>query len=210
MFVKDTAARRRASLSGYATPNTTYQAMVGRIFVESPATGLTITQMHPVRYFVRRKVAGTKSQYSPVAITESFSLPLSLGISYKSDLTAIDGSARARFYCVVYSSYQGRTIETPISIDFGLSDDWTRETATLSSVLGPVQGYSAFIEVYNATGNLYFDNVNITHDSENWARDPGCNNISQSFTRAFFQVARAWVPVDVVEGVDFGSIYYNE
>src|SRR5665648_396992 len=31
MFVADTTARRRAGISGYATPNVLYQSMVGRI-----------------------------------------------------------------------------------------------------------------------------------------------------------------------------------
>lgn len=206
-FVVDTTERRKAGLGGYATPTTLYQSEVGRILVESPATGLQIEQAHPLTYFVQRKVTGTRSQYYAVEITENFTLPLAIEISYKTDLTPIDGAAFARFSCVVYSSYQGRTIETPVQIDFGMSDDWTRANASLSTVKGLVRGYSAFIEVYNARGNLYFDNVNITHDSENWARDPDCNNISLSFTKAFKQVARHWVATNISDGSDFGSIY---
>jgi hypothetical protein len=206
-FVVDTTERRKAGLSGYATPTDIYQSEVGRILVESPATGLIIEQAHPQTYYVQRKVTGTRSQYYPVAVNEPFTLPLDIEISYKTDLTAIDGSARARFFCVVYSSYQGLTIETPVSVDFGLSEDWTRASASLSAVLGLVRGYSAFIEVYNARGNLYFDNVNITHDSENWARDEDCNNVSLSFTKAFQQVARNWTALNIADGSDFGSIY---
>lgn len=209
MFVNDTAARRRAGISGYATPNNIYQSMVGRILVESPATGFLIEQAHPNTYFVLRKVTGTRSQYSPVPVSEPFGLPLEIAISYKSDLTSAGSGAFAKFYCVVYSNYQGRTIETPLVIDLPLSHDWERLTASLSHVVGAVRGYSAFIEIYNATGNLYFDNVSITHNSENWARDPDCSNVSQSFTRAFFQVSRAWVAPDPIEGADFGSIYFN-
>lgn len=208
MFVKDTSARRRAGESGFATPNTTYQAMVGRILVQSPATGLLIEQAHPSTYYVQRKVTGTRSQYQPVAVNELFSLPLSISIAYKTALTAAGASPRARFFCEVYSNYQGRDITTELAIDFGLTDDWQIASATLTQVLGHVKGYSAFIEVYNATGNLYFDNVQLTHNSENWARDPGCNNIAQAFTRAFFQVARHWVAVNPTDGVDFGSVYF--
>lgn len=207
-FVVDTCERRKAGHSGYATPNDIYQSEVGRILVEGPATGLTIEQPHPLTYYVYKKVTGTRSQYVPVPVVENFSLPLEIQISYKTDLTPLDGDARARFYCVLYSSYQGRTIETPCVVDFGLTDDWQRATASISSVKGLLRGYSAFIEVYNATGNLYFDNVAILHNSENWARDPDCNNISQSFTKAFAQVAKHWFPVDITEGADFGSFYF--
>jgi len=208
MFVQDTAARRRNGQSGYATPNTIYQSMVGRITVAAPATGLQLEQAHPSTYFVQKKVTGTKSQYSPQAVSEPITLPLTIGISWKSDLTAEGASPRARFFCIVYSSYQGRDIETVLEIPFGLSDDWTSDTATLSTVLGPVRGYSAFIEVYNARGDLYFDNINITHNGENWTRDPNCNNISQNFTRAFFQVARHWVATNPADGTDYGSVYF--
>jgi len=207
-FVVDTTERRKAGHAGYATPNELYQSEVGRILVESPATGLQIEQSHPLTYFVQRKVPGTRSQYVPVEIVEPFTLPLSIAISYSSDLTPIDGSAFARFFCRVYSSYQGRTIETDVSIDLGMTEDWTRETASISAVKGLVRGYSAFIEVYNARGNLYFDNLEINHDSENWARDPHCNNISLAFTGAFRQVAKHWIPTNISDGADFGSFYF--
>ncbi len=208
-FVVDTCERRKAGYSGYATPNEIYQSEVGRILVESPATGLQLEQAHPLNYFVQRKVTGTRSQYIPVAITEHIALPLSISISWKTDLTPLDGDARARFFCIIYSMYQGRTLENVVEIPFGMSDDWQRASAEIVSVLGPVKAYSAFIEVYNARGNLYFDNVNITHNEENWARDPDCNNISLSFTKAFFQVAKHWVATNITEGADFGSVYFE-
>lgn len=208
MFVVDTTERRKAGLSGYAMPNDIYQAKVGRIHVESPATGLQIEQDHPNTYYVQKKVTGTRSQYSPVPVSEPFGFPLEIAISWHTALTALDGSARARFYAEVYSSYQGRTLTHTLEIPFGMTDDWQRASASLSGVIGPVQGYSVFIEVYNAVGDLYFDNVLISHNSENWARDPDCNNISQEFTRAFFQVAKHWAPTNIADGADFGSIYF--
>jgi hypothetical protein len=209
MFVQDTAARRRAGLSGYATPNTTYHSMVGRIQVVSPATGLLLEQAHPSTYYVQKKVPLTKAQYAAVAISEPIGLPIVIGISWKTALTALDGSARARFLVTVISSYQGRDIETTVSIPFGMTDAWQHAIATLSTVLGPVRSYLAYIEVYNARGDLYFDNVDITHCGENWARDAICNNIGQNFTRAFYQVAKHWVATNISDGADFGSVYFN-
>lgn len=209
MFVVDTAARRRAAVAGYATPNDLYQANVGRIEVQSPATGLLIEQSHPLTYYVLKKVPLTRSQYSPVQIVENFSLPVEIAISWHTDLTSLGAGSRARFYIVLYSSYQGQTIETVLEIPFGMSDNWQRASASLSHVKGLLRGYNAFIEVFNATGNLYFDNVSIQHNGENWARDPKCENISQSFTNAFFQVAKHWVAVNPTSGSDFGSFYFT-
>ena len=208
MFVQDTAARIRAGVAGYATPNILYQSNVGHIEVVAPATGLKIEQAHPNVYYVLKKIAGTKAQYSPVPVSEPFSLPLTIGIAWHTALTAAGTSPRARFFCNIISSYQGRNIVTPVEIDFGLNDAWQSATATLSTVLGTPRYYEAFIEVYNARGDLYFDNVNISHDGENWARDPLCNNISQEFTHAFIQVAKHWAPVDIADGAQYGSMYF--
>lgn len=208
MFVQDTSYRMKAGVSGYATPSTIYQCNVGRIEVVAPATGLQIEQPHPSSYFVQKKVAGTKAQYAPVEIYEPFSLPLTIGISYHTDLIAEGASPRARFFCNVISSYQGLDIVTPVAIDFGLSDAWQHATATLSTVVGLPRYYEAYIEVYNARGNLYFDDVNIYHGAENWARDPRCLNIDEGFTRAFFQVPAHWAPTNLSDGAQFDSFYF--
>jgi len=208
-FVHDTSARRKAGLTGFSSPNIFYQANCGRILIESPSTGLQIEQAHPLNYYISKKVAGTRSQYSPLLITEPFTLPLQIKISYKTVLTALTGEAKARFYAIIYSSYQGMTLETPVSIDFGMNDDWQIKTASISHVKGLVRGYSVFIEVEQARGNLYFDNVELYHGSENWARDPFCNNITQNFTHAFFQVAKHWVATNPNDGADFGSFYFE-
>lgn len=206
-FLKDKSFRIKNDLSGYATPSIFHQVEVGLLRVESPASSLKIEQIHPLNYWVQKKVTGTKSQYQPVAITESFGLPLSISINYKSALTSAGAGAFAKFYCVVYSHYQGRTIETPCEILFPLVHDWATLTATISSVLGLARGYSAFLEIYNATGDLLIDNVEIEHSGQNWCRDPFCNDIDQGFTKAFYQIPKHWNAVDLSDGAWFGSIY---
>jgi len=208
LFLQDTADRLKAGETGYATPNTTYQSMVGRITVASPATGLQIEQPHPSTYYVQRKVPLTRSQYVPVAVNEPLTLPLTIGIAWKTALTALGGDARARFYVTVTSSYQGTDIKTTLSIPFGFSDSWTSATATLSTVKGIARYYEAYIEVYNARGDLYFDNVNITHGGQNWARDPHCLNVQEAFTRAFFQVPAHWAATNPADGAEFASVYF--
>ena len=209
MFVSDTAARRRASISGYATPSAIFQAQVGKIVVTSPATGLQIEQLHPLTYYTYKKIAGTRSQYNAVKVTETFGFPIEIGISWHTDLVSAGASPRARFYVQIFSSYQGTDVETILEIPFGLTDAWQKTTASLAGVKGPVQGYSAFIEVYNARGSLWFDNVIINHTGHNWARDPDCNNVAQEFTKQYAQVPRHWAPVDIGDGAGFGSVYFN-
>lgn len=208
-FIKDTGLRIANGLSGYATPNDIYQALVGRLHVESPAIGLLIEQLHPSFYYVYKKIVGTKAQYNPVPVTENFSLPITLTLSYKTVLTSLGSGSFAKARIIVVSSYQGHDILTPLEIDLGLSTDWTRSDVTLSVVKGLVRGYTGQIEISNAVGDLYFDNVSFFHNGHNWARDPQCNSIDIAFTKAFAQIPKNWVAESISDGAFFNSFYYN-
>jgi hypothetical protein len=206
-FLKDRAFRIKNNLEGFAIPNNLHQVEVGLLRIESPASNLKIEQLHPLNYWVQRKVPKTKSQYQPIAITESFDLPLEISVNYKSNLTSVGSGSFAKFYCIVYSHYQGRTIETACEISFPLSHDWATLSSSITSVIGLARGYTAYIEIYNCTGDLLIDNVSIEHSGQNWCRDPFCNDINQSFTKAFYQIPKHWAAVDVPEGAFFESIY---
>jgi hypothetical protein len=208
-FLKDKAFRIKNDLEGYATPNIYHQVEVGLLRVEAPATGLLIEQLHPLNYFIYKKVTGKRSEYQPFPITENFDLPLEISLNYKSNLASIGSGAFAKFYCIVYSHYQGLTIETPCEISFPLIQDWTTANVSISKVTGFVRGYTAFIEIFNARGDLFIDDVSIEHSGQNWCRDPFCNDIDQGFTKAFYQIPKNWNAVDIQDGAWFGSIYQD-
>lgn len=210
LFVKDFAWSQKLELGSPLLPSDEYQVEVGRISITSPATSAKIAQLHPNTYYVLRKVTGTKSMYEPVEIIENFGLPLELSISWKTSLTSAGASPLARAFVIVYSHYQGRDIETELSLPFGLADEWQRDSVTLSSVLGVVKGYTAFIEANDVTGDIYFDNFSLIHSGQNWARDPYCYNVASTYTKAFFQIPKHWVTIDVPEGAFYDSFYYNQ
>lgn len=206
-FVQDTVQRRRFGGTGFATPSNLHQSLCGKIIVSAPALTIKIEQPHPLLYYRKKKIRGTRSQYIPIAITENFSLPLTISINAKSNFVSAGASPRVRFYAVVYSNYQGNTIETILTCDIPLVSDWAHYTDTITGVIGSVRGYSVFIEVYNARGELLFDNISIVHTGQDWARDKNCNNINEAFTATFQQCAKHWVAVDLPAGADFHSIY---
>lgn len=208
-FIQDTSVRRANEIPGYATPSTLYQSKVGKMQVEAPATSLSILQLHPQSYYINRKVSGTRSQYEPKLISENLSLPVNIAISYKSDLESAGANPRARFFVIVYSNYQGRTIENFCEIPFDLSSDWSRQTALIDRVVGQFRGYTAFIELFDVQGTVLFDNVEVVHTGQNWARDPFCNSIQTSFTKAFYQIPRNWAAEEITEGAFFRSVYHE-
>lgn len=210
LFVKDFAWCQKFELGSPLTPSEAYQVEVGRLQITAPASSIKIAQLHPNTYYVLRKIAGTKSQYEPVQIIENFQLPLEFSLSWRTSLTSAGASPLARAFVVIYSHYQGRDIETEISLPFGLMDEWTRDAVSASEVVGRVVGYTVFIEASDVTGDIYFDNVSLIHSGQNWARDPYCYNVASTYTRAFFQIPKHWVTIDVPEGAFYDSYYYNQ
>ena len=206
-FVADQSKRIKFDLVGTATPNEFHQDMVGAVNIESPAEEVLIAQYHPAAYYIRKKVQGTKNTYEPIQVTEEVSLPIDLSINYKSDLISTGAGSFCKFYATVRSFYQGRDIDTNLEIDIPLVGGWANLTNSLSVVLGEVVGYTLFIHLYKVTGTLLFDNVKAEHSGQNWVRDTYCRDISQIFTRAYYQVPKNWAPITLPEGTDYDSLY---
>jgi hypothetical protein len=207
LFVKDKCLRIVNDMPGVATPNLLHQALVGKIVINSPATEISLFQPHPHTYWVSKKVYGKKGMYEPVIIEEDLALPLSVSLNYKSNLEAAGPSPYARLYAEVWKSYQGVDGFVNALIDLDFVTDWKSASAVLSSVIGHFISYNLYIVLHDLRGVLYFDNIKSIHSGQNWARDTFCNDIDQNFTRAFYQVPKHWVALNLPAGSEFGSVY---
>lgn len=207
LFISDNAARIRNSISFPATPSDVWQVRAGRILIESPATEIILKQEHPQEYVVAQKIVGKSWKYELVTITETFSLPLELKISYKADLSATGPTQYARYFARVWTSYQGEDIYTDFAIDFNPSTDWTEDTVSTSGLRGIIIGYILYLDIEGYTGELLFDNIQANHSGTNWARDPRCDDVQKTFTKAFAAVPPFWVPVSLSTGASFATEY---
>lgn len=207
LFVSDNAARIRNYLTENVPPSLLWQVNTGYILIESPASELILKQEHPQSYIVAQPVPGKSWKTQIVDVDEVFSLPLTLNIRYKSNLTAEGGTQIARYYATVHTSYQGVDTYTDISINFDPSADWTLETVTLSNQRGIVIGYTLYLEIVGYRGTLLFDNIGAVHGGTNWALDPRCNEINKVFTKALALVPPFWIPTSQPAGAQFFSVY---
>jgi len=198
-----------ASYAGVATPSDIYQYKVGKILIEAPATAAKIAQYHPNRYWKLKKVQGTKALYTDVAVDELLMLPLSIGLSYKTNLTAQSGGAYARFLAVVTSHYQGNDIDTPFTIEIPLTTGWTRSTLDVTEVIGVARSYELWIDLYSVRGEFYFDNVRAYHTGTNWARDFRCNDVNNNLSRINYQIEKSWEEQLLPTGSAYDSVYYE-
>jgi len=229
LFIQDHAARLAAEFPGYTDPKTTHQSWVMKAEMDQETDELFLIQIHPETYWIRQKVAGTKSQFSPVNITEKFSLPLKIGVSYKSELEATSSDYEACYYADVWYSYQGVDhlerikIDFPVFIDpatygerdyskfhYGWVDEeleWTKLEDEIDKLETYVVGYNLFFYFKNLTGRIYLDNIKAEHSGQNWVRDSVCRNITQIFPRAFYQVPAHWFVIEKTEGANYDSVY---
>lgn len=209
LFVQDKIIRIKNELAGNATPSLLHQSWVGALMIEAPASELKIAQLHPRAYWVYKKVVGKKGMYEPVLVTEDFALPFEILLNYRAELESVGGGSFAKFYAIVWSSYQGFDIQNEKKIDLDLVSDWQNIFADLTSVAGYVVGYTLFFHLYNVRGTLYIDNVKAEHSAQNWVRDPFCKDIQQGFTKAFYQIPKHWVAITLPSGADFESFYID-
>jgi hypothetical protein len=207
LFVRDYCYRVVNGIEGIATPNNYHQALVGQLQIDAPADELKIIQPHPSTYYISKKVAGTKSHYEPVAVNERLLLPFQIGLSYKSDLVKTQSDGFAKFYAIVRRLYQGNNLSQVLEINLDLQADWKTVTNTLSFILGQYTSYSLYFHLYHLTGTLLVDNIKAVHSSQNWVRDPSCQDIHQDFTRAFYQVPAHWSALIIPDGSFFESVY---
>lgn len=207
MFVAEMCARIKNGFETVPTPSLLHQSWFGKIQVSAPAEEIKIAQLHPSFYWISRAVHGHKGMREPVKITENFSLPLTISLNYKSNLVSTGAGSFAKFYADIWYSYQGVDLIETLEIPLDAIADWKNATATLSSLKSIVIGYTLYFHIYKMTGELYIDNVKATHNAQNWVRDTYCEDIEQSFSKAFYQIPEHWAPVILPSGAEFNSVY---
>lgn len=207
LFVTDTSYRIKYGLPGAARPSLLHQYKVGRIEIAAPANRAKLVQYHPILYYINKKMRGSTTIRENVAITEKLALPLTIGLSYESNLGSSGASPKAEFYALIYSSYQGRTIETKIGLNLNLSQSWTSATAIATEVIGVARSYNLYIELTDVRGDFEFDNIIARHTATNYARDKRCNDVNNELTRSNFQIERSWEELTLPAGAAFDSIY---
>ncbi len=207
LFIQDCSYRITHAIGNASTPSDHHQVKVGEIVIAAPASAIELIQLHPQYYYKLHKVAGTKNQYEPIKVEEIFTLPISLTCSYKSNLEVVGDNPFAQIYAKVVSSYQGIDRENFCVIDFDLVADWNTVSASLTELLGHYIRYDLYIKLQDVRGTLLFDNVLAEHGAVNWARDPHCNSIKTTFTKAFYQIPKNWAPLVLNDGAEYNSIY---
>jgi len=206
-FVADKSQRIKLGYPGNATPTSLHNSTVGLLQIDAPAEEIKIIQPHPAAYYVMARVPGTKAQYSPSFVNESFGTPFEIGLNYTSNLTSTGAGSFARFFARVRHLYQGLNLDYDLIVELTPISGWIAGSATLPAVLGVPISYNLYFHIYKMRGTLMFDNLTAEHSGSNWARDPYCKNIAQSFSRAYYQIPKHWAAVTVPDGAGFESIY---
>ena len=209
LFVQDQCLRIKNEIAGVATPSLLHQSYVGDLRIEAPATEAKIIQIHPHFYYVSRKVYGKKGMYVPVKVTEDLALPVTISLNYSANLVSQGAGSFAKLYARFWHSYQGVDRYTDLEISLDYVCGWQNAETEITTLLGYPIRYDLYIHLYNLRGDLYFDNIEVEHSGQNWARDPFCKDVNQGFTRAFYQIPKHWSGVILPDGAIFESVYQD-
>lgn len=174
LYTQDKIYRIMNSIAGNATPSIYHQYKVGHIKIESPAISAGLTEQH----------------ITPVV------LPADLKISYKSNLISAGANPYAKVIFKTLRFYSGENIEEEHEISLDLVGGWETKNLNIPVKDGILGNWSVSIILNDVTGDLYFDNLNLTFNATIQNRDPFCD----FFPKYFIQD-------DVGNGVTVRSIY---
>jgi hypothetical protein len=207
LYVKDKSARIKNGLSGDAVPSLLHQCWAGKILIQSPATQIKLVQLHPRNYYLYQKIAGTKSQYQNVLVTEDLGLPFTLGCNYKSNLVSAGPNPSAKIYADFWYSYQGRNLSQKLEIPLDFVCDWQSVEDTLNTIETILISCNLYIEIIDLQGSILFDKIKAEHSAQNWCRDPFMQDMNANFTKQWYQIPKNWAPVVMPDGATFDSVY---
>jgi len=158
------------------------------------------------RYYLR-----LWQSYQGVDIYSDYFIDLDLSTDWKREnysVTALLG--RKEFGAIVIGdTFFGAQGDIASDVAFGTYKFGAGYYGEENTFLGLAIGYDLFIHLYNLQGDFYFDNIEVTHSGQNWARDPFCKDINQGFTLAFYQVPKHWVAEILPDGAEYNSIYID-
>ena len=174
LFTQDKIYRIMHSLSDNATPSVYHQYKVGHISIASPAVSAQLTEQH----------------------IEPCFLPADLAISYKSDLVSAGSDPFVKIIFKTLRFYSGQNIEELHEINIPLSAGWATANLNIPTKDGIMGNWSIIISLNDVTGDLYFDNLNLTFNGTIQNKDPFCDFFPKFFTQD-----------DVGAGVTVESIY---
>lgn len=209
-FVSETSARWKSGQTGVTYITDFHAGLVGHIEIGGSATGVLLQQDHNFQHKRMIRVVGSQTQKVPIIVNEILTVPFTIGLSYRSNLTAAGPNPYARLYARVTTAYKGGNPPTEVECILALVSGWASSESTLDALVGVPRHYSLGLELRDCVGTLEFDYVRAEHSGTNFAFDFRCDDISHGFSNTNYKLPPPWSPVDLQPGVTFSSIYPSD
>jgi len=174
LYVQDKSYRIKYGIAGNATPSLYHQYLVGHINIASPATSAKIVQYNFRRVY----------------------FPASFEICSKTNLVADGADPYVRLHFIYNRYTSGSTIEDKQTINIPLISGWDKEVKQIVDNGNRKGRWRVELELFNVTGDIWFDNVIVEYNGNINLNDPYCMN-----------VVKWWKGEDIGSGVTFETIY---
>lgn len=209
-FVSEMSARWASGLTGVTDITDLHAGRVGHVEIGGSATGILLQQDHNARHKRMIGVVGSKTQKVPTVVNEVLSFPLTIGMSYRSNLTAAGPNPYAKLYARVTTAYKGGNPPAQVECVLSLVSEWQSCESSLDAVVGVPRHYVLGLELHDCTGTLEFDYLRAEHGGTNFAFDIRCDDIAHGFSNANYKLPPPWAAVDLQAGATFGSVYPSD
>lgn len=209
-FVSEMSARWSSGLTEVTDITDLHAGRVGHVEIGGTATGILLQQDHNYQHKRMLRVMGSKTQKVPTVVKEVLSVPFTIGLSYRSNLTAAGPSPYARLYATITSAHKGSNPATEVECVLSLVSEWASSEQTLNALVGVPRHYSLSLELRDCTGTFEFDYVRAEHGGTNFAFDFRCDNIANGFNNANYQLPPPWAAIDLQAGATFSSVYPSD
>jgi len=174
LFVQDKSWRIKYGIAGNAIPSLYHQYFVGHINIAAPATSAKIVQ-----YNFRKII-----------------FPASFEICAKTNLTITGANPYCRF-SLIYNRYtHGQTIEDITTLEIPLITGWDKFKAFPVRNAGNLGRWRVELEINDAVGDIWFDNIIVEYSGAIKLNDPYC-----------MDVVKWWKGENIGVGVTFETIY---
>lgn len=171
LFVQDTGFRVENNISGIANPRLDYQFKVLEFDSGDDCIEFHIYQDHPSNYTIKQRIEGKKNAYKEVDIEEIVSSSLLVEFWYYANLEQFDTDEVFEIIIWFYGFKNGSPDFDVFVVSLNPQTGWIQFSQEFTPDLDSIDYYYIEIWALNYTGIFRMDNLNLFHDSQNWAFD---------------------------------------
>lgn len=179
LFTQDLSYRIKHELSYPPTPDSKYQTWVGHLHIGGDESYTEMYQYHAHRYFLKVPKEGYRKMKKKIKVMTWPTNPLEIRLSYKTDLKYTGSGTEPRLGIKTDGYTDYGYIESEYFYDLPHSSTWTTFSEDFNNIRPGSTKMRLAIYIYENSGDIWFDNLELNIDGVNHAIDPYFEEVNE-------------------------------